>query len=82
MTGAEGLLELDAAQNAGALAVDHHQREGVAELMNAVKHSGCWGVPVRPSAPLCCAQDVAVALSAPSPRAGYRAAGFPLQSLT
>jgi hypothetical protein len=47
--------------------------------MNAVKHSGGWGVPARPSAPLCCAQDVAVALSAASPRF---AAGFPLQSLT
>jgi YD repeat-containing protein len=49
--------------------------------MNAVKHSGCWGVPARPSAPLCCAQDVAVALSAKT-RADHRAAGFPLQSLT
>ena len=38
--------------------------------MNAVKHSGCWGVPAR---------RLAVALSATSPRF---AAGFPLQSLT
>ena len=41
--------------------------------MNAVKHSGCWGVPAR---------RLAVALSATSPRADYRAVGFPLQSLT
>lgn len=49
--------------------------------MNAVKHSGGWGVPARPSAPLCCAQDVAVALSARTPRS-FLAAGYPLQSLT
>jgi hypothetical protein len=53
--------------------VDHHQRESVAELMNAAKHSGCLGVPAR---------GLAVALFAASPRADYRAAGFPLQSLT
>ncbi len=41
--------------------------------MNAVKHSGCLGVPAR---------RLAVALSAASPRADYRAVGFPLQSLT
>jgi len=41
--------------------------------MNTVKHSGCWGVPAR---------RLAVALSAASPRADYRAVGFPLQSLT
>ena len=57
--------------------------------MNAVKHSGAChsersrgvGVPARPSAPLRCAQDVAVALSAKT-RADYRAAGFALRSLT
>jgi hypothetical protein len=41
--------------------------------MNAVKHSGCCGVSAR---------RLAVALSASSPRADYRAVGFPLQSLT
>ncbi len=69
--GAEDLPgTLHAAQNAGALAVDHHQRESVAELMNAVKHSGCLGVSLA---------KPRVALSATSPRF---AAGFPLQSLT
>jgi hypothetical protein len=42
-------------------------------MMNAVKHSGDWGVPAR---------RLAVALSATSPRADHRAVGFPLQSLT
>ncbi|HMC97193.1 MAG TPA: hypothetical protein VKG92_06055, partial [Flavobacteriales bacterium] len=41
--------------------------------MNAVKHSGCLGVPLA---------KPRVALSAASPRADYRAVGFPLQSLT
>lgn len=41
--------------------------------MNAVKHRDGWGVPAR---------RLAVALSAASPRAGYRAAGFALRSLT
>ncbi len=42
--------------------------------MRAVQHSGAsLGVPLA---------EPRVALSAPSPRADYRAAGFPLQSLT
>jgi hypothetical protein len=58
------------------------------EQMNADMKGMCHtersrgvGVPARPSAPLCCAQDVAVALYVPSPRS-FLAAGFPLRSLT
>jgi hypothetical protein len=54
-------------------AISYHRRG----LMNAMKHSGCWGVPLpRLKA------GARVALSAASPRADYRAVGFPLQSLT
>ena len=68
---------MHAEKDFGALAEHHHQREGVAELMNAVFRSSARpersrrvGVPLA---------KPRVALSAASPRF---AAGFPLQSLT